>query len=96
MGRDKTIKVNTRIIAATNQNLIDLIEKGEFREDLYYRLNVINLHASPLRDRIGDIQLLAMHFLKKYSKKIFELLRVLPRKQWRNWSIITGPEMSGN
>jgi two-component system response regulator HydG len=69
VGSDKTIKVNTRIIAATNQNLIDLIEKGEFREDLYYRLNVINLHALPLRERIGDIQLLAMHFLKKYSKK---------------------------
>ncbi len=69
VGSDKVIPVDTRIIAATNKNLIDLIATGDFREDLYYRLNVINLGVPPLRERTGDIQLLAQHFLKKYSKK---------------------------
>ena len=69
VGGDKSIKVDTRIIAATNKNLVDLIEKGDFREDLYYRLNVINLRVPALRERQGDIQLLALHFLKIYSKK---------------------------
>ena len=69
VGSEKVIKVDTRIIAATNKNLIDLIAKGEFREDLYYRLNVINLSVPPLRQRSGDIQLLSQHFLKLYAKK---------------------------
>lgn len=69
VGSEKVIKVDTRIIAATNKDLIDLIEKGNFREDLYYRLNVINLHVPSLRERSGDIQLLAIHFLKEYSQK---------------------------
>lgn len=69
VGSDKVVKVDIRIIAATNKDLVDLIEKGSFREDLYYRLNVINLTVPPLRERSGDIQLLAMHFLNKYSKK---------------------------
>jgi len=69
VGSEKVIKVDTRIIAATNKDLIDLIDKGDFREDLYYRLNVINLKVPPLRQRTGDIQLLAQHFLKEYAKK---------------------------
>jgi len=69
VGSDKVIKVDTRIIAATNKDLIDLIDHGKFREDLYYRLNVINLRIPPLRERAGDVQLLTQHFLKKYSKK---------------------------
>ena len=69
VGSEKVIKVDTRIIAATNKNLIDLIAKGDFREDLYYRLNVINLSVPPLRQRSGDIQLLSQHFLKLYAKK---------------------------
>ena len=69
VGSEKVIKVDTRIIAATNKNLIDLIASGDFREDLYYRLNVINLGVPPLRQRSGDIQLLSQHFLKLYAKK---------------------------
>ncbi|MCF6248368.1 MAG: sigma-54 dependent transcriptional regulator, partial [Desulfobacula sp.] len=69
VGGEKPIKIDTRIIAATNKNLVDLIESGNFREDLYYRLNVINLRVPPLRERSEDIQLLAAHFLKVYSKK---------------------------
>ncbi|MBU1341032.1 MAG: sigma-54 dependent transcriptional regulator [Proteobacteria bacterium] len=69
VGSEKVIKIDTRIIAATNKDLIDLISKEDFREDLYYRLNVINLRVPPLRERTGDVQLLAQHFLKEYAQK---------------------------
>jgi two-component system response regulator HydG len=69
VGSEKVVKVDTRIIAATNKDLIDLISKGDFREDLYYRLNVINLRVPPLRERTGDVQILAQHFLKEYAAK---------------------------
>ncbi|WP_413831222.1 sigma-54-dependent transcriptional regulator [Desulfobacula sp.] len=75
VGSEKVIKVDTRIIAATNKNLIDLIASGDFREDLYYRLNVINLGVPPLRQRSGDIQLLSQHFLKVYAKKNNRLIK---------------------
>ncbi len=66
LGATGTVKVNVRIIAATNGALEDLVRKGEFREDLYYRLNVIPIHLAPLRERREDIPLLAAHFLKKF------------------------------
>jgi len=62
--------VNVRIIAATNRDLQDMIEKQEFRQDLYYRLNVINIHSPPLRERKDDIPLLAKFFLKKYNERL--------------------------
>lgn len=69
VGGEKSIKTDTRIITATNQNLVDLIEKGDFREDLYYRLNVITVKVPPLRERSGDVPLLAGHFLTTYAEK---------------------------
>ena len=69
VGGERSIKIDTRIIAATNKNLVDLIAGDDFREDLYYRLNVITLKVPPLRQRTGDIPLLAQHFLKIYSEK---------------------------
>jgi len=69
LGSDKSISVDVRIIAATNRNLEQELHNGKFREDLYYRLNVINIKIPLLRDREGDIPLLAQHFLKKFSKK---------------------------
>ena len=69
VGGEKTIKVDVRIIAATNQDLRRSIEKKTFREDLYYRLNVVPIHLPPLRDRKEDIPLLVNHFLKRYNKK---------------------------
>ncbi len=69
VGSTQTIKVDTRIIAATNKNLEDEIRKGRFREDLYYRLNVVTVDVPSLRQRKEDIPLLADFFLKPYAKK---------------------------
>ena len=68
LGGNEPINVDVRIIAATNQNLTALIEKGSFREDLFYRMNVISIHLPPLRERKEDIILLTMHFIDKYNK----------------------------
>jgi transcriptional regulator with PAS, ATPase and Fis domain len=65
IGGVQSIKVDVRIVAATNKNLDDLVRKGQFREDLYYRINVIALFLPPLRERGEDIPLLARHFLEK-------------------------------
>lgn len=67
VGGTKEIPIDVRLLAATNRNLKEEVEKGTFRQDLYYRLNVINLHIPPLRDRKDDIPLLVNYFLAKYS-----------------------------
>jgi two-component system response regulator HydG len=69
VGGDVTIKVDVRILAATNRDLQQEVADGKFREDLYYRLNVVTLNVPPLRDRRDDIALLAQHFLEKYAQK---------------------------
>ncbi len=69
LGDTVTKKVDVRIIAATNQDLLQRVQEKEFREDLYYRLNVINIKMPPLRDRKEDIPLLLKHFIEKYNKK---------------------------
>ncbi len=69
IGGYKTIPVDIRILAATRKNLEEMIEKGEFREDLYYRLNVININMPPLRERRSDIPELAVHFLEKLNNE---------------------------
>ena len=85
IGRTSPIEVNTRIIAATNKNLEEAVKRGLFREDLYYRLNVISIKLPPLRERGNDILLLADYFSKKYSKgKRFtpEAKRALLQYKW--------------
>ncbi len=69
VGGDDVINVDVRVIAATNKNLMDLIQEGRFREDLYYRLNVVTLELPPLRNRREDIPLLVQHFLCIFSEK---------------------------
>jgi DNA-binding NtrC family response regulator len=69
LGGTDTIKVDVRIIAATNCDLREMVEDGRFREDLYYRLHVINIYLPPLRERRDDVPLLAQHFLEKYREE---------------------------
>ena len=69
VGGERTIKVDVRIIAATNQDIKQAIAQKTFRDDLYYRLNVVPIHIPPLRERKEDIPLLVTHFLKEYNKK---------------------------
>jgi len=89
IGGVQPIKVDVRIVAATNKNLDDLVRKGQFREDLYYRINVIALYLPPLRERAEDIPLIANHFLEKrleeaqrppieFGKEALELLTRYP------------------
>jgi two-component system response regulator PilR (NtrC family) len=69
VGGNENIKIDVRIVAATNRNLEEAVKKGTFREDLYYRLNVILLETPPLRTRAGDVAELALHFLKRFNEK---------------------------
>jgi two-component system response regulator PilR (NtrC family) len=91
VGGVKDIRVDIRLIAATNQNLEELIEEGRFREDFFYRLNIINLAIPPLRQRREDIPILVNRFIEKYAKANErtvagvepEALRLLERCHWR-------------
>jgi PAS domain S-box-containing protein len=69
VGGNKIIKIDARIIAATNKNLSEEISSGRFREDLFYRINVINIHLPPLRERRDDLPLLVNHFIEQFNKK---------------------------
>jgi len=90
VGGKTPIKVDIRIIAATNKNLEEMISRGEFREDLYYRLNVITIEVPPLRERKEDIPILANHFMEKFSldtgKKMYgisdQAMKVLMESSW--------------
>jgi len=75
VGGSEEISVDARIISATNRDLERDVMEGKFREDLYYRLNVINIHMPPLRERPDEIPLLAHHFLEKYSKEMGKDIR---------------------
>ena len=87
VGGRNVIKSDVRIISATNKNLRECVEIGTFREDLFYRLNVVNIHVPALRDRKSDISLLADHFTKKFSnnkKKIeIDCYKIIENYPWR-------------
>ena len=70
VGGSEDISVDIRIISATNKKLEDEVIAGHFREDLFYRLNVIELKVPPLRERISDLRALAQHFLEKYTNEM--------------------------
>lgn len=78
IGSHQPVKINTRVIAATNRNLEEEVRAGRFREDLYYRLSVFNIHIPALRERREDILPLAHHFIEIYSTRYQKVLRPLP------------------
>ena len=90
VGGSAVLKVDVRVLAASNRDLLEEVKKGNFREDLYYRLNVINIHMPPLRERKSDIPVLVEHFLDKYrykqgappTKISEEALERLERYEW--------------
>jgi DNA-binding NtrC family response regulator len=89
LGSNEVKKVDIRIISATNRNLKQMVQDGSFREDLYYRLNIVDIHIPPLRDRKEDIPFLIEGFLEKHRKNMkknfqvsFQLMSVLTRYDW--------------
>ena len=78
VGGNATLQVDVRILAATNKDLKDEVDKGHFREDLYYRLNVIHIHLAPLRERVDDIPALVSHFIEKNSRSLGRPLDISP------------------
>ncbi len=91
-GVDDT-HVNVRIIAATNRDLDEMVDTGMFRQDLFYRLNVINIHAPSLRDRAEDIPILAAHFLKKYNERLNKSINTISAEAM---ALMTKYEYPGN
>src|SRR6185503_11161650 len=79
LGGKKPVKVNVRILAATNKKLKEAVLKGEFRNDLYFRLNVIRIEIPPLRERREDIPLMCTHFMDKYRERYQSAVQVLPK-----------------
>ncbi len=84
VGGTEDIKLNVRIIAATNRNLEEMIEEGAFRDDLYYRLSVMNIETSPLRNRPEDIVALANFYIDKYSRQYGKRIQKMSEKAMRN------------
>jgi len=92
-GGNKTIKVNIRIIAASNRDLQEAVKNGTFREDLYYRLNVVNIKLPPLKDRRDDIPFLANFFIEKYNQKYGMKVEGISQRAMNH---IIGYQWSGN
>lgn len=84
LGSEKTYQIDVRVIAATNRQLDQAIGKGEFRDDLYYRLNVFPIHIPPLRERAEDIPVLVNFFLQKYEPIVGKSIHKIPKKVLKN------------
>lgn len=93
VGGTKTLKVDVRIIAATNKRLDEMVKKGEFREELYYRLRIVTINVPSLRERKEDIPLLSLHFLSHFSRKHKKEASAVSPEAMR---LLTGYEWPGN
>jgi two-component system response regulator AtoC len=82
VGGTKTLDTNARIVAATNRNLENMIQEGSFREDLFYRLNVVHIHLPPLRERMEDLPLLTEHLLNKINSRQDTEIKHLAKEAW--------------
>src|SRR3954452_1469800 len=91
LGGTGTVKVDCRVVAATNQDLATRVREQKFREDLFYRLNVIQVVLPPLRDRVEDVPLLADHFIARYSAKNQKPVRALTREALTAMEAYPGP-----
>jgi len=91
IGSTENLQTDVRIIATTNQDLEQLIKKGQFRQDLYYRLNVFPVQSIPLRNRRGDIPLLVNYFRKKYAKKMGKKINRIPNSALRRLMLYDFP-----
>lgn len=97
LGDTRPHKANIRIIAATNRNLLDLVQEGSFREDLFYRLNIISLNMPPLRERRDDIPTSYLNtFLRSMLPNLIRILKGLAVALWKNFSCTNGLAMCGN
>ncbi|VTS02779.1 sigma-54-dependent transcriptional regulator [Tuwongella immobilis] len=87
VGGTEPVPIRIRLLSATHQNLADAVKRGDFRHDLYYRLNVFGIHLPPLRDRADDIEMLAEYFLRKFDGRLLpvpsDTMRFLQQRPWR-------------
>jgi transcriptional regulator with PAS, ATPase and Fis domain len=93
VGEIKTRQVDIQVVAASNQNLWQMVERGEFREDLYWRLKVFEIHLSPLRERIADLPLLFTHFMTKINQRLQRQIYDMTNECW---TIFRGYHWPGN
>ena len=91
VGDKGAIPVDVRVVAATNRDLEKEVEKGNFRADLYYRINVVSIELPPLRDRTGDISLLISHFVKKMSERMEKKIDIISSDVYRNCALYDWP-----
>jgi two-component system response regulator HydG len=96
VGGEDVIKIDVRLIAATNRDLLKEVSAVHFREDLFYRLNVVTLRVPPLRERMEDIPLLSQFYLNRFAEKIIRRSEDLLLRQWIGCSATPGREMLGN
>lgn len=96
VGGEETLSVDVRILTATNRNLEEDVKKGKFREDLYYRLNVVNITIPPLRERKEDIQMLVSHFIKKYCTSMSRDIIPIDKAALKRLKSMTFLEMYAN